>query len=99
MKIIAFILLMALVTYLVRMIPFVLFRKKIQSTFIKSLLHYLPYAVLSAMTFPYVLYSTQNVYTALVGTVVAIVASLTKRSLTVVAILSCVSVLIAGLLI
>ena len=99
MKIVAFILVMSLVTYLVRMIPFTLFRKKITSTFLKSILYYLPYAVLSAMTFPYVLYSTSNIYTALAGTVVAIIASLTKRSLTVVAILSCVAVLVTSLII
>ena len=45
-----YILVMALVTYLIRAVPFVLFRKQIKSRFIKSLLYYLPYAVLTAMT-------------------------------------------------
>ena len=53
-----YILIMALVTYLIRMIPFVLFRKKIHSRFIRSLLYYLPYAVLSAMVIPSVFSST-----------------------------------------
>ena len=90
---------MAVTTYLIRMIPLVFFRKKIKSKFINSLLYYIPYAVLSAMTFPYIFYSTGNFYTALIGTVVALVASLTKRSLIIVAVLSCLAVLIAGFII
>ena len=90
------ILVMAGVTYLVRMIPFVFFRKKIKSTYLKSVLLYLPYAVLSAMTFPYIFYSTGNFYTALAGTVVAIIATVFKRSLLTVAILACLTALIFG---
>ena len=92
------ILAMALTTYLIRMLPFVLFRKKIKNRYILSLLYYIPYAVLASMTFPYVFFATGNVLTALVGTAVAIVASLCKRSLIVVAILSCLSVLLFGFL-
>ena len=87
------------VTYVIRMIPFVFFRKKIKSKYLLSLLFYIPYAVLSAMTFPAIFYSTGNFYTALIGTVVALIASLTKRSLLTVAILSCVAVLIFGFII
>ena len=90
------ILLMAGVTFLVRMIPLTFVRKKIKSTFICSLLYYIPYAVLSAMTFPYVLYCTNSFYTALIGTVVAIVASASKLSLIVVAILACLAVFGTG---
>lgn len=90
------ILVMAGVTYLIRMIPFVFFRKKIKSRYLLSLLYYIPYAVLSAMTFPYIFYSTGNFYTALIGTVVAIVASVCKRSLLLVAILSCLAVFAFG---
>ena len=90
------ILVMAGVTYLVRMLPFAFFRKKIKSQYLKSVLFYIPYAVLSAMTFPYIFYSTGNFYTALIGTVVAVVASVFKRSLLTVAILSCLAVLISG---
>ncbi len=93
------ILVMAGVTYLIRMIPFAFFRKKIKSEYLKSFLYYIPYAVLSAMTFPYILYSTGNIYTAIIGTVVAIVASVCKRSLLTVAILSCLSVLLFGFII
>ena len=92
------ILAMAGTTYLIRMLPFVLFRKKIKNRYILSLLYYIPYAVLASMTFPYVFFATGNVLTALIGTTVAIVASLCKRSLIVVAILSCLSVLLFGFL-
>lgn len=89
---------MAVTTYLIRMIPLVFFRKKIKSKFINSLLYYIPYAVLSAMTFPYIFYATGNIYTALTGTVVALIAAASKRSLVVVAILSCAAVAIMELI-
>ena len=79
---------MALVTYIIRVVPIAFIRKKINSRFLSSLLYYIPYAVLSAMTFPFIFYSTQNIYTALIGTVVAIGASLGKQSLIVVAVLA-----------
>ena len=90
------ILTMAGVTYIIRMIPMVFFRKKITSQFLQSLLFYMPYAVLSAMTFPYIFYQTGNVLTAIIGTAVALIASVCKRSLLTVAILSCLSVFIFG---
>ena len=93
MSVIIYIAVMAGVTYLIRMIPFTLFRKKIKSDFIQSILYYIPYAVLSAMTFPAIFYSTGNVITAIVGTVVALVASISKRSLVIVAILAIVAVI------
>lgn len=73
MSIVIYIAVMALVTYLIRMIPFTLFRKKIKSRFFRSFLYYIPYAVLSAMTIPAIFYSTGNMVTAAVGTVVAVV--------------------------
>ena len=93
-----YILTMALVTYLIRMTPFVLFRKKIKSAFIKSLLYYLPYAVLSAMVIPAVFSSTGNLITALAGLTASIILSLCKRSLIVVALGSVVTVYVTGLI-
>lgn len=92
-----FILLLAMagITYLIRMLPLVVFRKKIKSAYLKSLLYYIPYAVLSAMTFPFILYSTDNFYAALIGTVVALIAAAFKLSLIIVAILACVAVFVA----
>ena len=83
---------MAGITYTIRVLPMAFLRKKIHSRYLLSLLFYIPFAVLSAMTFPYIFYSTGNFYTALVGT-------LTKRSLILVAILSCVAVFITSLII
>lgn len=84
---------MAVVTYVIRALPMVLFRKKIKSNFINSLLYYLPYAVLSAMTFPFILYSSGNIVSASIGTAVALIGAFTKRSLVVVALLACAAVL------
>ena len=90
---------MAGVTYLIRMIPFTLFRKKIKSRFIQSVLYYIPYAVLSAMTFPAIFYSTDNTVTAAVGTVIAIILAYFKLPLTVVAVAACAAAYITGLFI
>ncbi len=90
------VLVMAVVTYLIRLIPFVLFKNKIKSQFIKSLLYYIPYAVLSAMTFPSIFFVTRNFITASAGTIVAVVASISKRSLVVVALLAVVAVLLSN---
>ena len=90
------ILVMAGVTYLIRMIPFAFFRHKIKSTYLKSVLFYIPYAVLSAMTFPYIFYCTGNIYTAIIGTAVAIGVAVCKRSLLTVAICACLAVFVFG---
>ncbi len=99
MSIAIYILVMALVTYLIRMMPFVFFRRKIRSNFIKSVLYYLPYAVLSAMTFPAVFYTTGNIYTSVIGTVVAIVLAYFDLPLIVVALSCSAAALISGFLI
>lgn len=88
------VLVMAGVTYLIRMIPMAFFHKKIKSNFIKSLLYYVPYAVLTAMTFPAVFFVTGNVYSGIIGTCVAFLGAVSKRSLVIVAILSVLSILI-----
>ena len=83
---------MAGVTYLVRAVPFVAFRKKIQSQFIRSMLYYLPYAVLTAMVLPGVFYSTGSIITAAAGFVVALVLAYWGRSLIIVALGASVAV-------
>ena len=60
MNLYLYIFLMALTTYLIRMLPLTLFRKPIRSRFVKSFLHYVPYACLTAMTFPAILESTSS---------------------------------------
>ena len=87
---------MAGITYIIRMLPLVCFTKKIRSRYILSVLFYIPYAVLSAMTFPFIFYSTGSFYTALVGTVVAVILALFKRSLLTVAVCACLSVYLCG---
>lgn len=99
MSLIIYILVMAGVTYLIRMIPFTLFRKEIKSRYIKSLLFYLPYAVLSAMTIPAIFYSTGNLTTAIVGTVVAVIVAYFDKPLIVVALSAAAAALVTGLII
>ena len=77
---------MALVTYLIRMIPFTLFRKEIKSTFFRSCLAYVPYAVLGAMTFPSIFFPTASLPSAIAGTVVALILAFFRRSLLTVAV-------------
>lgn len=76
---------MMLVTYLPRMLPLTLFRQKIKNRWLQSFLAYVPFAVLSAMTFPAILYSTGNLITAMVGLAVAVVLSFYHRGLLTVA--------------
>ena len=99
MSIAIYILVMAGVTYLIRMIPFTVFRRKIKSKFIKSFLYYVPYSVLSAMTFPAIFYSTGDFYSALLGTVTALILAFFKKPLIVVALCSAAVALITALIV
>lgn len=94
MKLLIYMILMAGVTYLIRVIPFAFFTKKVENRFIKSFLYYVPYAVLSAMTFPAIFYSTGSRATALGGTAVAFALAWQRRSLTTVAMAAALTVLI-----
>ena len=76
---------MAGVTYLVRMLPLVFFREKIESPFLRSFLYYIPYAVLSVMTVPAIFYSTGSVWSAVIGAAVAVLLALWGRGLLTVA--------------
>lgn len=89
---------MAGVTYLIRMLPFTFFRKKIKSRYIRSFLHYIPYAVLSAMTIPAIFYSTGSSVTAIVGTGAALVLALLEMPLIVVALAASAAAFIVGLI-
>ena len=88
------ILLMAVTTYLIRTIPFVLFRREIKSRYIRSLLYYIPYACLTAMTIPAILYSTSSMISAAAGLVVALILGWMRKSLPVVAVAACATVFI-----
>ncbi|MBQ8794952.1 MAG: AzlD domain-containing protein [Clostridia bacterium] len=89
-----YLLIMAGSTYLIRAIPFGAMRKKIENKFIRSFLYYIPYTVLSAMTFPAALYATGNIIAASFGLVVAILFAIKGKGLTVVAVAACVTVLL-----
>ncbi len=86
-------------TYLVRAIPFVAIKNKIENKYVQSFLYYIPYAVLSAMTIPAVFYSTDIRLGAVAGAVVAVIFALKKKSLTVVAVAACVMVYVVEYLI
>lgn len=77
--------LMALVTYVPRVLPVTIFRRQVKSRFIRSFLDYTPYAVLGALTFPDVFTSTGHLYSALGGTLAAVVLGYKGKSLVVVA--------------
>ena len=83
---------MAVVTYLIRMLPLTAFRRSIKSPFILSFLTYIPYAVLGAMTFPEVFYSTGDLRTAAAGVTVAVILAWRGKSLLTVAIAACCAV-------
>lgn len=85
MNIYIYILVMALVTYFIRMLPLTLIRGKIKSRFIKSFLNYVPYACLIAMTFPAVFYSAGNLAGIIAGVGVAIILALIGKGLVTVA--------------
>lgn len=79
------ILVMAFTTYLIRVSPMVLFQRKINNQWVKSFLYYVPYVVLSAMTFPAIFSSTGSKLSAAFGCVVAMILAYFKRSLLTVA--------------
>ena len=92
-----YVLVMAGVTYLIRMIPLAAVRGKVKSRFLRSFLYYVPYAVLGAMTFPDIFSSTGNLFSALAGTVVALVLGYFEKSLLTVAASACAAAYVVGL--
>ena len=95
MNIYVYIFAMALTTYLIRMLPMTIFRKPIRSRFLKSFLYYVPYACLTAMTFPAILSSTASIISGAAALIVAIILAYRGKSLIVVAVSSSAAVLIA----
>ncbi len=94
-----YLLTMALVTYLVRAIPLVLIKKKIENRFFLSFLHYMPYAVLSVMTIPAVFFATDHIASAIAGVCIALILAYFKRGLLTVALGASTGVFIAELII
>ena len=99
MKIYIYALVMAVTTYLIRALPLTLLKKPIRNRFLKSFLHYVPVACLTAMTFPAILYATENTVSGAVGLVVALALAFYRKSLIVVSVASCAAVFLTEYLI
>lgn len=98
-KILIYIAVMAVVTYLIRMLPLTLIKERIKNRYILSFLYYMPYAVLGAMTFPAILFSTSSVISAAVGMVAAVMLAYMRKSLITVAVSACIAVYVAEMVI
>ena len=89
MSIYLYVAVMAVTTYLIRAIPLTLMKKPIRSRFLRSFLHYVPTACLTAMTFPTILYATDHIWSGAAGLAVGVLLALKNKSLIVVAVASC----------
>lgn len=89
-----YIFIMFAVTYMIRVLPLTIIRKKIKNTFIRSFLYYVPYVTLSVMTFPAILNATMSKSAALTSFIAGIIAALFGANLFKVALLCCSLVLI-----
>lgn len=85
MSIYVYIATMAITTYLIRVLPLTLFRKPIKSRFLRSFLHYVPYACLTAMTFPAILSSTGSLISGGAALIAAVWLAVKDKPLIVVA--------------
>ena len=94
MSIYIYIFTMALTTYLIRMLPLTIFRKPIKSRFLRSFLHYVPYACLTAMTFPAILTSTETILSGTAALVVAVWLAYRGRSLLTVSLAASAAVMV-----
>ena len=90
-----YILVMAGVTYLIRMLPLALSKKEITNPYIRSFLYDVPYACLAAMTFPAILTSTASIISGAVGFAAALFMAYREKSLLTVALTACAAVFVA----
>ncbi len=98
MSIYVYILTMAVTTYLIRMLPLTVFRKPIKSRFLKSFLHYVPYACLTAMTFPAILTSTATILSGAAALIVAVILAYRGKSLLTVSLAASAAVMVVEFL-
>ena len=89
-----YVIVMALVTYLVRVIPLTVMQKEITNEFFLSFLYYVPFACLAAMVFPAILTSTSYVASGAVGLGVGLFMSYKEKSLITVALTACAAVFV-----
>ena len=92
-----YVLIMALVTFLIRVLPLTLIRKQIKNRFLQSFLYYVPYVTLAVMTFPAIIKATQSPLSASVALAVGIVAAWFGADLFKVSVLCCVTVFVLEL--
>lgn len=93
-----YLLVMFTVTYIIRVLPFLMFRRKIENKFVRSFLTYIPYTVLGAMTFPAVFYATGTLPTAAAGVITALILAYRNKGLFEVAIFSSIAALLTSFL-
>lgn len=89
-----YILVMALTTYLIRMLPLTIFRRPVKNRYVKSFLYYVPYCCLAAMTFPAILSSTLSPISGAAALGIAVFLAYRGKSLMVVALSSSAAVLV-----
>ncbi len=86
-------------TYLIRALPFALFKRNIENKFVRSFLSYIPYSVLASMTLPAIFYSTGNVASSLAGLTLGCIFAYKGKGLTLVALVSCLGAFATELII
>ena len=90
---------MAVVTYLIRVLPLTLIRREIKNVTLRSFLYYVPYVTLSVMTFPAMMESTGSQWSGLAAFAVAVLLAWRGFSLFSVAVAACVLVFVIELFI
>lgn len=93
-KMLPYIFVMALITYLIRATPILLIKKKITNRFLLSFLYYIPFAVLSAMTFPAIFSATGHLSSSLVGLLIAVLIAWRRPNLILVSLSACAGALV-----
>ena len=94
-----YIFIMTAVTFLIRVLPLTLIRKKITNTTLRSFLYYVPYVTLAVMTFHAIIEATNSVWSGLAALIVGVLLAYFGVSLFGVAVCSCVVVFIIELII
>ena len=92
-----YIAIMAAVTYLIRVLPLTLVRKKITNRTLRSFLYYVPYVTLAVMTFPAIIEATESIYSGLAALLIGVILAYFDTGLFVVAVCSCLTVFITEL--
>ena len=87
-------LILGIICWLMKIIPFVFFKGKIKNRFLNSFLYYVPFAIMTSMIIPEVFHSTSSVWSAVVGVLVSIMLGLLEQNIIVVSLFSIVAVFI-----